>query len=506
MSILPSQPDHAKSRGRDRRSAWGRAEAGQLGELFERLPPHAVEAEMGLLGSMILEPAVVGDVLQIIRGRDDFYRPSNGVLYAAIVDLYNEHGSVDLVQLNQLLVDRDLLGEIGGQDYLVELAEAVPSAVNAPHYARLVREKAMLRELIAATGEILYTAYTEPGAARELLDEAERRIFQIAQASEQTNAESLRELIDRAMEQLQANEGRHITGVPTGFVELDEMTSGLQSGEMVIVAARPSMGKTAFALNLAEHMALRDFPVAIFSLEMGRQQLVQRMLCARAAIDSQRLRRNMLNQEDYRRLMGACSELQNAPIYIDDTPGMTLLQLRAKARRLAVRYGIKAVLIDYLQLLTSGSRAESRQVEVSEISRGIKALARELDVPVVCLSQLNRGSENREGHRPRMSDLRESGSIEQDADVVAMLHREEYYHQADPDWADMNPDKMGLAELIIVKQRNGPTGTVRMTWVSSATKFRDYSPKQDYQAGPAVPSYALPGAKPASYDDDPPPF
>ncbi len=475
---------------------------------------------MGLLGAMILDPVVIGDVVQIIRSRDDFYRPANGALYAAMVDLYNTHASVDLVQLNQLLADRQLLEEIGGQAYLVELAEATPSASNAMHYARLVREKAVLRELIGAASEILYDAYHEPDAAVNLLDIAEQKIFHIAQQSEQTKAESLKELIEQAMEILESREGQHITGVPSGFVELDEMTSGLQHGEMIIVAARPSMGKTAFALNVAENMALAGHGVAVFSLEMGKQQLVQRLLCSRAAIDSQRLRRNQLGARDFQKLMGACGELQDAPIYIDDTPGLSLLQLRAKARRLAVRHGLDAIVIDYLQLLTSGRRAESRQVEVSEISRGIKALARELNVPVICLSQLNRGSENREGHRPRMSDLRESGSIEQDADVVTMLHREEYYHQADPDWADLNPDKVGVAELIIAKQRNGPTGVVKMTWVPGSTRFKDYTPAapppgfDSYGGGPGNgdagggPGGRLGGDDfgPSSIADDLPPF
>ena len=263
------------------------------------------------------------------------------------------------------------------------------------------------------------------------------------------------------------------------------MTSGLQSGEMIIIAARPSMGKTALALNLAEQIAMQGAAVGFFSLEMGKQQLVQRLLCARSGIDSHRLRRNMLRSSDFRMLMTACDELMAAPIYIDDTPGMTLLQVRAKARRMKQKHDIKAVFIDYLQLMSLGSRIESRQVEVSEMSRGVKAMARELEVPVICLSQLNRATEDRSGHRPRMSDLRESGSIEQDADVVAMLHREAYYHLGDDAWFDANQDKENLAELIIAKQRNGPTGSLKLTWDSSATRFRDHSsaaaPQQYYE-------------------------
>jgi replicative DNA helicase len=263
--------------------------------------------------------------------------------------------------------------------------------------------------------------------------------------------------------------------VPSGFLELDEMTGGLQRGEMIIIAARPSMGKTSLALNIAEQMAMRGHGVGFFSLEMGKQQVVQRLLAARSGLDLALMRRG-LNSSQYQRLFAACSELRDAPMFIDDTPGLSLLQLRAKARRMAAKHAVKAVFIDYLQLLTSGGRVESRQMEVSEISRGIKAMARELNVPVICLSQLNRSPEQREGHKPRMSDLRESGSIEQDADVVAMLHREEYYHQAEPEWLDENPEKKGLAELIITKQRNGPTGMVKLSWIENSTRFKDYSP------------------------------
>jgi replicative DNA helicase len=255
------------------------------------------------------------------------------------------------------------------------------------------------------------------------------------------------------------------------------MLSGLQRGEMVILAARPSMGKTAFALNITENMASSSGGVAFFSLEMGRQQLVQRILCAKGNDDGQKLRKNMLSRDEWQRIMGACDSLNEVPIYIDDTPGLTLLQMRSKARRMKEKHGIEAIVIDYLQLMSSGTRVESRQVEVSEISRGVKAMARELDVPVVCLSQLNRQAEGREGHRPRMSDLRESGSIEQDADVVMMLHREAYYHKQDPNWEEANPNRANIAEVIVAKQRNGPTGTVELLWDSRTTAFRNLSPQ-----------------------------
>ncbi len=431
---------------------------------------------MSLLGSMLIDPQIIGDVVLIVRNGEDFFKPANGIIYDTMVELYDRHGALDIVQLNQLLADRDGLSTVGGLDYLVELANAVPSASNAAHYARLVREKSAIRRLIDAAGDILHDAYHSSEESSTILEEAEQRIFRIAQESEQTHAESLQSLVDQTMRMIDANDGKLITGVPSGYHELDEMTHGLQRGEMLILAARPSMGKTAFALNIAEQAAMAGHGVGVFSLEMGKLQLVQRMLSARAGVDSQRIRRSMLGPDDFQRLHVACSEFLEAPIYIDDTPGLTILQMRAKARRMVAKHDLKMFIIDYLQLMSSGRRVESRQVEISEISRGVKAMARELNCPVVCLSQLNRAAEQREGHRPRMSDLRESGSLEQDADVVMMLHREEYYHQADPDWSLNHPDKVGVAELIIAKQRNGPTGLVRLTWASEITRFRDYSP------------------------------
>jgi replicative DNA helicase len=457
------------TRGRD----WSR-----LSRLFEQLPPHAIEAEMSLLGSMLVDPKVIGDIFLVVRAGEDFYKPANGAIFDAMIRLYDTNGSLDLVQLHQRLVDARTLDAVGGLDYLVELANAVPSAANAMEYARLVREKAAIRQLIEAAGEILHDAYEAPDTAEVILERAEERIFDIAQNAEHTEVNSLSELLHETMSLIEANQGKQVTGLPSGFVELDGITGGLQRGEVIIIAARPSMGKTALALNIAEQMAVRGLPVGLFSLEMSKQQLVQRLLAARSGIDSHRFRRNMLSKDDFRALMVACDELQEAPMFIDDTPGLTILQMRTKARRMASKHDIQAVFIDYMQLLSISGRSESRQVEVSEISRGVKAMARELNVPVVCLSQLNRAAEQREGHRPRLSDLRESGSIEQDADVVAMLHREEYYHQSDPEWREDNPDKAGLAELIIAKQRNGPTGTVQLSWIPATMRFRDYSGAQ----------------------------
>ncbi len=440
------------------------------------LPPHAMEAEECLLGSIIIDPSVLNDVQLILNSGDDFFKKANGSIYDIMTELNNGSlKTVDYVHLKQLLEDRNLLDPIGGEDYLVRIAGAVPSAASASHYARLVKEKSVVRQLIAAAGEILHDAYSNPEDPEDILSEAERRIFSIAQQSEQRHAEKLDDLLNLAIEQLEANDGRIITGVGTGYPSLDEITSGLQVGEMVIVAARPSMGKTALALNMAENIVMRDTPVALFSLEMSRQQLVQRLLSSRASVSGHKIRRNMLSDRDMEAIIQATNDLMGKPLFIDDTPSLTITQLRAKARRLKQTENIGVILIDYLQLMTSGKRTESRQQEVSDISRGIKALARELEVPVVCLSQLNRAAEQREGHRPRMSDLRESGSIEQDADVVAMLHRESYYHQNDPAWMEANEDKHSLAELIIAKQRNGPTATVKLTWDNTCTRFYDWT-------------------------------
>jgi len=441
-----------------------------VAKLFDKLPPYAEEAEAALLGSMILDWQVVGDVLQIIKQPEDLYLKKHQTIYANLVELYDVAQNIDLVQLNQRLVDKGVIEEVGGVEYLVELAESVPSATSAPYYAKLVRDKATLRHLIEATSTILYDAHHSAEPVSDLLDQAEQAVFKLAEGTMSTDAASLQVLLDEVYEQLEAQDGRRVTGVPTGFTELDEMLSGMQPGDMLILAARPSMGKTALALNIAENIAAVDgLPVGVFSLEMGKQQLAQRLLCSRSGVDSHRLRRNMIGPDDWPKLQRAAGELAEAPMFIDDTPGLTLLQLRAKARRLVARHSIKAIFVDYLQLM-SAPGSESRQQEVSNISRGIKGLARELKVPVVCLSQLNRQAEQREGHRPRMSDLRESGSIEQDADVVMMLHREDYFHRGEEDYVDTN-----TAEVIIAKQRNGPAGTVRLTFNGGTTRFENHS-------------------------------
>jgi len=476
--------EQSNGKGYDRNGRGGRA-ALDVSRLFDQTPPQSEPAEAAMLGSIILDHSVLAEVMLHVPNGSAFYSERHGAVYDALLQQWDAHQSGDLVQLHAALEEKGLLDDVGGREYLLRLAEAVPSAANALHYARIVAEKFRLRKLIDAAGQILYDAYHtgEMGAegVRETIDKAERLIFDVAEDASTKSAESLKELLHETFEILDRHEGQSITGLSSGYFALDELTSGLQPGEMIIVAARPSMGKTALALNLAEQIAMGGgpgggrSPVAFFSLEMSRQTVAQRVLCAHSGVDSHKLRRNQLSEDDYERLMRSSGQLSEAPIFIDDTPGMTIMQLRARARRLAAQHGVRCVIVDYLQLLTApGSGRESRQVEVSAISRGIKALARELNVPVVCLSQLNRGAEQREGHRPRMSDLRESGSIEQDADVVCLLHREEYYHLQNPEWIEENPDKKGLAELIIAKQRNGPTGTVEMTWDSRVTRFRNH--------------------------------
>lgn len=479
---------------------WGKKRKPTIdaGALFDRSPPHHIDAERSLLGSILLDPMILTEVVEIVSTPEQFYKEAHGTIFACLLETFEAHQTGDLVQLAEGLRAKGVLDQVGGSNYLMELAEAVPSAANAPFYAKLISESCRLRKLIDAAGQIMYEAYTQgggsPGAAKDVVDQAEKRIFDIA--SEDINAEpdSLKELLMQEMIRIEEAEGQAITGLPTGFDYLDELLSGLQPEELMIMAARPSMGKTAIALNIAEQLAFggstpwhtrKDaVPVAVgvFSLEMSRGALTQRLLSARSGVDSSKLRSGQVTDDEWTKLQRASGELAEAQLIIDDTPGMTVLALRAKARRMKQRHNIQCIVIDYLQLLTSpGSARESRQVEVSEISRSIKALARELKVPVICLAQLNRGAEQREGNRPRMSDLRESGSIEQDADVVALLHRESYYHRGEPAWDPTNPEfdednreKLNMTELIIAKQRNGPTGTVKLVWDSSIVRFKNW--------------------------------
>ncbi len=454
---------------KDRQSSnkAGLRQADASAALTSRTMPESLEAEAAVLGSMILDPQCIGLVVQKLTS-SAFYRVEHQMIFEAVISLWDRKSDTfDLLLLRDELKNRKQLEEVGGPEYLVKVAEAVPSAANVEHYVQIVKDKQMMRELISAAGEVLTEALEDSGSVAEKLDRAEQKIFTVTQKKVSGNAASMKEILTETFEAIDKRQGHHITGLPTGFAELDDLTCGLQNGEMVIIAGRPSMGKTSFAMNIAEHIgADNNIPVAIFSLEMGRQQLAERMLCSRGMIDSQLVRKGMVNDAQYQELVHTASELSERPIYVDDTPGITPLELRGKARRLRSRYGIKAIFIDYLQLMSMGGSVESRQQEVSEISRYLKALARELEVPVVVLSQLNRASEGREGHRPRMSDLRESGSIEQDADVIMLLHREDYYHKGETDY-----EETAVAEAIIAKQRNGPTDTVELSFNGVYTRF-----------------------------------
>ncbi|MEZ6233005.1 MAG: replicative DNA helicase [Phycisphaerales bacterium] len=464
-----------------------------LGGILGKTPPRSPQAEMALLGALLTDPHMMGEILALVPGPEMFSLEAHGAIYTAIAEVWDQAQSGDLVQIVERLRGKKSLEAVGGPTYLVQLVDSTPSTQAAPHYARIVAEKFRLRRLIEAAEQIAYDAYQAGDAGSDevklVLDEAEAAIFRIAEGANADEAQKLSELLQDEVDRLdRAMDGERVTGISTGFHDLDKKTSGLHPGELIVIAGRPSMGKTSLALNLAEQIALGgraphethrgETPVAVafFSLEMSKEAVSQRLISAAANVDHQRLRTGDISMDEFERIKGACATLHHAPVIVDDSPALTVLQLRAKARRMATQHKIRCIMVDYLQLLTAPSAGrESRQNEVAAISRGIKSLARELRVPVVCLAQLNRGVENREGNRPRMSDLRESGAIEQDADIIMLLHREEYYHIGEPDWLDAHPEAKGKAELIIAKQRNGPTGVVEFAWDAAATRFKNYA-------------------------------
>ena len=439
-------------------------------ELPLRSMPESRDAEGAVLGSMMLDRDCIGQVVQQLKG-DDFYFPEHRVIFEGLVSLYEKNSDIDLILLRDELNRAGKLEAARGVDYLVEVVGTVPSAASVEYYSDIVHDLSLQRQLISVCSEILGDAYSQSGSTGEKLDFAEQKIFAVTEKKLTGVAVPLKGLLTEAFENIQSRKGHHVTGLATGYYELDELLCGLQNGEMIIIAGRPSMGKTSFALNIAEHIgADNDIPLVIFSLEMSKQQLAERFLCSRGHFDSQLVRKGMLSTEQLEELRDVGSELFEKPIFVDDTPGLTPLMIRAKCRRLKAQHNIQCVLIDYLQLMGLGGRVESRQQEISTISRYLKALARELDVPVVVLSQLNRSPTGREGHRPLMSDLRESGSIEQDADVVMLLHREDYYHKGKEDYSETN-----TADIIVAKQRNGPTDTVKLLFSSEFTRFENLS-------------------------------
>ena len=436
------------------------------GLIQQKTQPFNIEAEISVLGSMLLDNEAINLVTELLR-TDNFYKTSHQYIFDTIVNLYSKNNAVDLVILKDELKKQSLLEKVGGAEYLLELEESVPLASNVEYYAKIVREKTIKRDLITATAKIQQEAYNDSLESDELLDIAEKEIFDITQRKFSSPTTKLFNILHDTFDHisnLHDREGR-LTGVSTGYYDLDDITSGLQNSELIIIAARPSMGKSSLVLNIAEHAGTKEKkPTLIFSMEMSAQQVAQNILCSTAKIDAHLLRTGKLDDNQFSNLSLAMGDLSESEIFIDDTPGLGLLELRAKARRLKLQHNIQMIIVDYLQLMEA-RKAENRQQEISSISRGLKALARELEVPVIAVSQLNRSVETRDGHTPRMSDLRESGSIEQDADVIILLHREDYY---DP------TKRPGEVDLNIVKQRNGPTGKVKLTFLREILRFENY--------------------------------
>jgi replicative DNA helicase len=436
-----------------------------LSDIIQRIPPNNLEAEQSVLGAMLLDKEAISISTEIIGG-EDFYREAHKEIFEAIVDIYDKGEPVDLITLTEKLKTRNTLDAVGGITFLTNLMDAVPSTHNVKYYAKIIEEKSLLRRLIKESSEIISKSYDGKEEVAEIIDDAEKGIFNISLKRSTQGYVHVKDVLNTnfdKIEELYLNKGK-LTGVPTGFTDLDSKLSGLQKSDLILVAARPSMGKSSFMMNIVQHAAVREkTTTVIFSLEMSKEQLTQRLLCAEALIDAHRLRVGDINEDEWVKLARAMGPLSEAPIFIDDTPSISVAEMRAKCRRLKLEHNLGLIVIDYLQLMQGKGNSESRQQEISEISRSLKALAREINVPVVALSQLSRAPEMRADHRPILSDLRESGAIEQDADVVMFLYRDEYYH---PD-----TEKKNIGEVIIAKQRNGPTGTIELVWLGQFTKF-----------------------------------
>jgi len=433
------------------------------------IPPQNLEAEQWVLGAILIDQEALHRVIDII-GPGDFYKDSHRKLFTAMMDLFDRNEAIDLVTVSEALSKKDELDAVGGANYLALLASSVPTSANIRHHAQIIKEKATLRALLRSANEIAGKVYEDSSDADELLDFAEKLIFDISDRRINTSFSPLKDVVKESMQMIESlyEKKDSITGVPSGFTELDELTTGFHGGELIVVGGRPSMGKTAFALNIAQHVAIEyNEPVAIFSLEMSKKQLALRMLCSEAMVDSNLVRKGFIKNY-WHKLTEAAGKLTKAPIFIDDSSGISALEMRAKARRLKKEHGLSLVIVDYLQLMRGRGNFERREQEISDISRSLKALAKELDIPVVALSQLNREVEKqKDSKRPTLAHLRESGAIEQDADVIIFLHREEVYDRD-------NPNKKGKAEVIVAKQRNGPTDTIRLTYLSKCTKFTNY--------------------------------
>ncbi len=431
-----------------------------------KIPPHDIDAEQAVLGSMLTDRDAVNAAIETLK-EDAFYRDDNRVIFQAIVNLYSKSEPIDIITLKDELESMDKFEQVGGYEYLANLPDKVPTTANVQKYIKIVEEKSILRNLIKTANEIIELGYNPTEDVEDIMDGAEKKIFDIMQSKNQKGYSPIKDVLVESFTKLEElyNRKQHITGVPTGFSELDYKTAGLHGSELILVAARPAMGKTAFALNIATNAALRgNAPVAIFSLEMSKDQLVNRILCSEAMVDSNKVRTGKLEEDDWVKLAGAIGPLSESEIYIDDTPGISVMEIRTKCRKLKMEKNIGLVVIDYLQLVQGNNkRIGSREQEISEISRSLKILAKEINVPVIALSQLSRAVEQRPDHRPMLSDLRESGAIEQDADIVMFLYRDDYYNK--------ESEKKDIAEVIIAKQRGGSTGTVELLWMGSYTKF-----------------------------------
>lgn len=444
---------------------------------LEKIPPQNIEAEMSVLGAMLFEEAALVKAIEVLRP-SYFYDEKHKLIFSAIQSLFEKNKPADLITVSEALRATGNLEDAGGASYLTHLTTAVPTAAHIEHYSKIVKEKAVLRGLIQSATQIVQESFDPGGEVQGVLDRAEQMIFDLSQNQIEGKFFSLKEIIHSSMETIDQLYQRkeHVTGLGTGFHDFDSKTSGLQPSDLIIVAGRPSMGKSAFALGICEYAGINlKKPVAVFSLEMSKEQLVQRMLCSHAKVDAQKVRTGFLSHQDWPKLTSAAGKLSEAPIFIDDTPGQSVLEVRAKARRLKMQHDISLVIIDYLQLMQGMGKAESRQQEISEISRSLKALARELRVPVIAVSQLSRAVENRTGNRPQLSDLRESGAIEQDADLVVFLFREEYYNPTE--------ENRNKAEAIIAKQRNGPIGSVELLFLKEWTRFDNPEFRRGIEAG-----------------------
>lgn len=432
-----------------------------------KIPPNDIEAEQAVLGSLLTDKDAVISAIEILKP-EDFYREDNKAIYGAILSLYNRAEPIDIITLKAELVSIGKFDVVGGLEYLASLPDMAPTSANIDKYIKIVEEKSMLRTLIQTANQIISLGYDPMQEVENIMDEAEKRIFNVMQKRNQKGYASIKDILVDTFAGLERlyNQKQHITGVPTGFSDLDYKTAGLHESDLILIAARPAMGKSAFALNLATNAALKaNVPVAIFSLEMSKEQMVNRILCSEAMVDSNKIRTGKIDDEDWMKLAGALGPLSEAGIYIDDTPGISVMEIRAKCRKLKLEKNIGLVVIDYLQLVQASSsrRGGSREQEISEISRSLKILAKEINVPVIALSQLSRAPEQRPDHRPMLSDLRESGAIEQDADIVMFLYRDDYYNE--------ESEKKNIAEVIIAKHRSGSTGTVELLWLGNYTKF-----------------------------------